>query len=189
MMRNLESNSSILEKEVPDGIEAEKGVADFLARNFSCIINVDRNRSETDDKNGIDMLADIEYEEKIYKLAVEVSGPDKERREEKAKRQWRTPVVSLHDEKGKPRGESMPRILIGYNVGYFLSRQKEAEAQGLSISEVLTDREKHDLKRNILLEILNQINILATDHNYFKRIKEIRKAFEEEKADLEELGI
>lgn len=188
-MRNLESDSSILERELPEGIEAEKGIADFLANNFSCIVNVERNRSEIDDKNGIDMVADVELDNKTYKLALEVSGPDDERRKEKIERQWRMPVVSLHDEKGKAIGDSMPRVLIGYNVGYVLSRQKEAEKLGVSINDVLSDKEKHNLKGDILGEILNQINILAADHNFFKAIKPIRRAFEDELDELEELGI
>ena len=188
-MRNFESSAPTIEEELPEGIEAEKGMSDFLAENFSCVRAITQNRSEIDDKNGIDMLAEIEYEDNVHQLAIEVSGPDPERRREKAERQWRTPVVSLHNQNGKPVGDLVPRILIGYNVGYFLSRQKEAEIQGKQISEVMSDKEKHDLKTGILSEILNQIDILATDREYFKRIKNIRKAFEEEKADLEELGI
>ncbi len=188
-MRNLESDSSILEKELPEGIEAEKGIADFLENNFSCITAISRDRSEQDDKNGIDMVADIEQDGKIYKLALEVSGPDDERRKEKVERQWRMPIVSLHSENNEAIGEPMPRVLIGYNVGYLLSRQKEAEKLGISINNVLSDKEKHSLKGDILGEILNQINILAADHNFFKAIKPIRKAFEQEQDELEELGI
>jgi hypothetical protein len=135
------------------------------------------------------MVAEIELDGKIYKLAVEVSGPDDERRKEKVKRQWRMPLVCLHDENGKATTEPMPRVLIGYNVGYILSRQKEAEQTGKTINEVLSDKEKRGLKGDILGEILNQINILAVDHNYFPKIKQIRKAFELEQDELEELGI
>lgn len=188
-MKNIESSTPTIEEELPEGIEAEKGIADFLATNFSCITGVSRERSEQDDRNGIDMIADVELDDKVYKLALEVSGPGDERRKEKVERQWHMPIVFLHDDKGKPTGESIPRVLIGYNVGYLLSRQKEAETLGVPINNVLGEKERSSLKGEILGEVLNQINILAADHNFFKKIKPIRKAFEQEQDELEELGI
>lgn len=188
-MRNRESSIPTIEREEPEGIEAEKGIADFLAHNFSCITAISRERSDQDDKNGIDMVADIEQNGEIHKLALEVSGPGDERKKEKVERQWRMPIVCLHNNKGEVIGESMPRVLIGFNVGYFLSRQKEAERLGVSINDVLSDNEKHGFKGEILGEILGQINILAADHNFFKAIKPVRKAFEKEQDELEELGI
>lgn len=188
-MRNLESDSSVLEIEQPEGIEAEKGMADFLSRDFSCISDISRERSEFDDRNGIDMVADIEHEGQIYKLAIEVSGPDKKRREEKAKRQWHTPIICLHDQNNKPVGDPIPRVLIGYNVGYLLSRQKEAEKLGVSIDAVMTDKERSELKGNILNEILRQIDILSVDKSYRDAMKQIKEAFLEEQKELEEMGL
>lgn len=189
-MRNLEATVYTIGDNEPEGIEAEKGMADFLRENFSCIAQITQERSEQDDRNGIDMVADIECEDgKTYKLALEVSGPDEERMREKVKRQWKMPVVCLHDSKGKAISEPIPRVLIGYNVGYVLSRQKEAEKNGVSLSEEMSEYEKKELKGTILVELLNQINILSTDINFFQKIKPIRKAFQEERDELEEMGI
>lgn len=178
------SKRPLAEKEEPPGIKAEKIVAEFLKNIFSFCTKIERtSRFDQNDKNGIDFVFEINNE---YKLAVDITFNNDKMLKEKMKRNLRNPLVYLHNNQGKAIGQLLPRLLIrGQSIAFWFFHANEAERRGAKLVDIMPENEKNRQKKIFLEQILDQIvGLSQRDQQYAKKIKPVRKIFEEEKEKL-----
>ena len=185
-MAKGELRSENLEEQA--GIEGERYIENFEKRAFPSLI-VDMRKTEGRDANdevGVDFVWDVQTEDGIRQLGVDVTDPEKERRQTKVRRLMHTPCVVLYDNENNPiTEESIPRVLINYRLGYFLLLGRRAEQSGGEVYDQMTEKEQKDIKREQLDQILNQTALLSQrDSDYRNKVREIRKAFQKERDSL-----
>lgn len=194
-MINIEREPSIQPEteDVPGGDQAEEAILEFVGDVFACVKYVKQTKKwGENDKNGIDGVVAIEDEEgNEYLLALEASGPDAERRRKKTAQQKREPLVLIEEEKDEngnilvqATNTKIPRLRIGYNLGYILDLAHEAKDKGMRMAENMNKNNRRKelvkLKQNILKSFFAQIDQLRSDTEFIKAIKPLEEIFEEE---------
>jgi len=168
------------------GLRGERIVGEFIQESFNNIFKkVERtSRYDRNDTKGVDYVMEaIDKDGKVCRFAVDITFDADERMQMKKKRTLMNPCVNIHGEDGKIIAEKIPRLLIhGGNMGFWFMQEDEAKRRGGGpLIDVMPNNEKIKKRKDVLKQIMTQIiGLSQKDSDYAKRVKLIRKTFEQE---------
>lgn len=163
------------------GHKGEKIVVEFLKNAFpGFITNIEKTESfDPNDKNGIDFVCELEGG---HKLAVDVTFDGDERRQSKMEKTFRNPLAVFRDEKGKPVGDKIPRVLLfERSMSLWFLYKDKATKEGVELVDTMDEAVKFEQKRRFVETVLDQVDGLSKfDPAYAEKSKPVRKLFEKE---------
>lgn len=159
------------EKEESGGHKAEGYVAEFLEMHDKLFTRVERTETNgINDHNQIDVLAELKSGEESLPCAIDITGADKKRVEEKHKRERIMPFVARRDEVTREViSELMPHFIIEVNLREWISLGEESDEEGVPITDVMAEKNpklQEKLYREILAKMWRQSLSLLKSSEY-----------------------